>query len=68
MSENSDDKPPIGEDIVWGAKGIAKETKGSESQARYWVRTGKVRVGRLPNGREYFTTKQELRRTFTLKP
>ena len=64
MTESTD--TPIGDEIVWGAKGIAKETKSSESKARYWVRTKKVPVSRLPGGREYFTTRKILRKVFNV--
>jgi hypothetical protein len=56
----------LGDDLVWGAKGIAKETKSGIHRARYWVRTGKVPVSRLPGSREYFTTRKVLRKIFNV--
>jgi hypothetical protein len=56
----------LGDDLVWGAHGIAEELRVSIHKARYLVRTGKVQVSRPPDGREYFTTKKVLRKTFSV--
>jgi hypothetical protein len=64
MSENSDDKQRIGDDLIWNAGGIAKEINSSIHKVRYLVRTGKVPVSRLPGSREYFTTRRALRKVF----
>jgi hypothetical protein len=76
MIDDSTDKEPrprIGDELIWGARGIAEEIKdpGQKTEdaihrARYLVRTKRVRVSRPPGGRGYFTTKQEIRRTFKL--
>jgi hypothetical protein len=61
-------RPRLGEQLVWGARGIAEEIREPEQstedaihRARYLVRTKRVRVSRPPGGRAYFTTLKALR-------
>jgi hypothetical protein len=54
----------LGDDLVWGANGIAEELRVSIHKARYLVHTGKMQVSRSPGSREYFTTIRALRKVF----
>jgi MerR-like DNA binding protein len=56
----------LGDELIWHAEGIARETNSKVSQVRYWVRTGKIPVSRLAGGREYFTTRKALRKIFNV--
>jgi hypothetical protein len=67
-STGKEPRPRIGDELIWGAKGIAEEIKNPDQKiedaihrVRYLVRTKRVRVSRPPGGREYFTTKKALR-------
>lgn len=55
---------PLGEDIVWGAQGIADELRISVTRARWLIRSRKIPVMRLPGGRQMFTTRKLLRKAF----
>ena len=55
---------PLGEDIVWGAQGIADELRIPVTRARWLIRSNKIPVTRLPGGRQLFTTRKALRKAF----
>jgi hypothetical protein len=55
---------PLGEDIVWGAQGIADELRIPVTRARWLIRSHKIPVTRLPGGRQLFTTRKALRKAF----
>ncbi len=67
LDNNFTSRPRIGDELVWGALGIAEETKrpnekleNALNRVRYLIRTGRIRVTRLPGGRRFFTTKAAL--------
>jgi hypothetical protein len=70
MLDNSIDKalrPRIGDELIWGALGIAEEIRKPDEKienaihrARHLVRTKRVRVSRAPGAREFFTTRKAL--------
>ena len=55
---------PLGQDLIWGVRAIADELRIPVSRARWLIRSNKIPVTRLPGGRQLFTTRKALRRTF----
>jgi hypothetical protein len=53
----------LGDDLVWGADGIALELNVSIHRARYLIRTGKVPVTRISE-RHIVASRRGLRKAF----
>jgi hypothetical protein len=53
----------LGEDLVWGAEGIATELDVSIHRARYLIRTGKLPITRISE-RHIVASRKALRRAF----
>jgi hypothetical protein len=53
----------LGEDLVWGAEGIATELHVSIHRARYLIRTGKLPITRISE-RHIVASRKALRKAF----
>jgi hypothetical protein len=53
----------LGEDLVWGAEGIATELDVSIHRARYLIRTGKLPITRISE-RHIVASRKALRKAF----
>ena len=53
----------LGDDLVWGAEGIATELDVSIHRARYLIRTGKLPVTRISE-RHIVASRRALRKAF----
>ena len=66
MNEQSDADTPspdnLGDDLVWGAKGIAKTINKSERATYHLMRSGKIPVGKV--GSQHVGSKSRLRKHF----
>lgn len=64
-NSNIDEQPAsLGQDVVWGAQGIADELHIPVTRARWLIRARRIPVTRLPGGRQLFTTRQALKKAF----
>jgi hypothetical protein len=55
---------PLGQDVIWGARGVANELRIPVTRARWLIRARRIPVTRLPGGRQLFTTRKALQKAF----
>jgi hypothetical protein len=68
MPDNTiEDKPAakLGDDLIWGAGGIAAELGVAVHRARYLIRTGKLPVTKISE-RHIVASRRALRKAFKL--